>query len=55
MDLMVSAMGSGSRGLGSRPGHVIGLCSWVKHFTVTVCLSTVRKRNMFIKIIKGAL
>ena len=48
VDLMVSAMGSGSRGLGSRPGHVIGLCSRVKLSTLTVCLSTVRKRNMFI-------
>ena len=32
--------GSRSRGLGSRPGRVIVLCSWARHFTLTVHLST---------------
>ena len=31
---------SGSRGLGSRPGLAIVLCSWAKHFTRTMPLST---------------
>ena len=31
---------SGSRGLGSSPGRVIVLCSWARHFTLTVLLST---------------
>ena len=46
--LVVSALDSGSRGLGSSPGRVIVLCSWQKwtpgscaiHFTLTVPLST---------------
>ena len=37
---MVSALDSGSRGPGSSPGLVIVLCSWVRHFTRTVPLST---------------
>ena len=37
---MVSELDSGSRGLGSSPGQVIVLCSWAKHFTLTVPLST---------------
>ena len=37
---MVSALNSGSKGPGSRPGLVIMLCSWAKHFTLTVSLST---------------
>lgn len=32
--------GSRSRGLGSRPGLAIVLCSWAKHFTCTMPLST---------------
>ena len=35
---MVSALGSRSRGLGSRPGRVDVLCSRAKHFTLTVPL-----------------
>ena len=38
--LVVSALDSGSKGLGSSPGQVIVLCSWAKHFTLTVPLST---------------
>ena len=38
--LMVSALDSGSRGPGSGPGRVIVLCSWARHFTLTVPLST---------------
>ena len=38
--LVVSALDSGSRGLGSSPGRIIVLCSWAKHFTLTVPLST---------------
>ena len=37
---MVSVLDSKSRGLGSNPGLVIVLCSWARHFTVTVPLST---------------
>ena len=37
---MVSTLDSGSRGPGSRPGQVIVLCSWARHFTLTVPLST---------------
>ena len=36
---MVSALDSGSRGPDSSPGRVIVLCSWAKHFTLTVPLS----------------
>ena len=38
--LVVSALDSGSRGPGSSPGWVIVLCSWARHFTLTVSLST---------------
>ena len=37
---MVSALDSGSRSLGLRPGRVNVLCSKAKHVTVTVPLST---------------
>ena len=37
---MVGVLDSGSRGLGSSPGQVIVLCSWARHFTLTVPLST---------------
>ena len=33
---MVSAMDSRLRGVGSIPGRVIVLCSWPRHFTLTV-------------------
>ena len=38
--LVVSALDSGSRGPGSSPGQVIVLCSWGRHFTLTVPLFT---------------
>ena len=38
--LVVSALDSGSRGPGSSPGRVIVLCSWERHFTLTVPLYT---------------
>ena len=38
--LAVSAVDSRSRGPGSSPGWVIVLCSWAKHFTLKVPLST---------------
>ena len=38
--LVVSMLDSGSRGPGSSPGRVIVLCSWARHFTLTVPLST---------------
>ena len=38
--LLVSALDSGSRGPGLSPGRVIVLCSWARHFTLTVPLST---------------
>ena len=37
---MVSALDFGSRGPGSSPGWVIVLCSWARHFTLTVPVST---------------
>jgi len=37
---MVSALDSGSSGPGSRPGGGIALCSWARHLTLTVPLST---------------
>ena len=37
---MVSVLDSRSRGPGSSPGRVIVLCSWARHFTLTVPLST---------------
>ena len=37
---MVGALGSGLRGLGSRPGWVIVLCSWAIHFTFAFPLPT---------------
>ena len=36
--MRVSALRSGSRGLGSTPDRVIGLCSLTTHFTLTVSL-----------------
>ena len=39
-DLMLSALDSWSRGLGCTPGRVIVLCTWAKHVTLTVPLST---------------
>ena len=40
--LMVSRLASGSSGPGSSPGrrHCVVLCSWARHFTLTVPLST---------------
>ena len=35
-----SALDSGSKGPGSSPSRVIVLCSWARHFTLTVPLST---------------
>ncbi len=37
---MVSALDSESNGPGSRPGRGAALCSWARHFTLTVPLST---------------
>ena len=37
---MVSALVSGSSGPSSSPDGVIALCSWARHFTLTVPLST---------------
>ena len=36
----VSMLDTGSKGPGSSPGWVIVLCSWARHFTLTVPLST---------------
>ena len=38
--LMVSALGSGSDGPGSSPVRGSALCSWARHFTLVVPLST---------------
>ena len=38
--LVVSSLDSVLRGPGSSPGQVIVLCSWARHFTLTVSLST---------------
>ena len=37
---MVNALDYGSKGPGSSPGRVIALCSWARHLTLTVPLST---------------
>ena len=37
---MVSALDSGSGGPGSSPGRGTALCSWARHFTLVVPLST---------------
>ena len=37
---MVSALDSGASGPGSSPGGDIVLCSWARHFTLTMPLST---------------
>ena len=37
---MVSALDSGSNGLGSSPGRGTVLCSWARHFTAIMPLST---------------
>ena len=37
---MISALGPESKCLGLRSGQLIVLCSWAKHLTVTVLLST---------------
>ena len=37
---MVSALDSGSGGPGSSPGRGTALCSWTRHFTLIVPLST---------------
>ena len=38
--LMVSALDSGASGPGSSPGWDIVLCSWARHFTLIMPLST---------------
>ena len=37
---MVSVLDAVMKGPGSSPGRVIVLCSWARHFTLTVPLST---------------
>ena len=37
---MVSALDSGSSDLGLSPGRGTALCSWARHFTLTVALFT---------------
>ena len=37
---MVSALNYGSSDLGSSPGQGTALCSWARHFTLTVPLLT---------------
>ena len=37
---MVSALDSGSNGQGSSPSRGTALCSWARHVTLTVPLST---------------
>ena len=37
---MVSALDTGASGPGSNPARDIVLCSWARHFTLTVPLST---------------
>ena len=51
--LVVSLLDSGSRSLGSSPGRVIALCSWARHFILTVPLSTqeyIGKNNKWVLV-----
>ena len=38
--MVVTVLDTGSRGPGSSPAGVIVLCSWARHYTLTVPLST---------------
>ena len=40
LHVVVSTLDSASRGSGLSPGLVTMLCSWARHFTLTVLLST---------------
>ena len=48
---MVGTLDSGLGGLDFRPGWVIVLCSWAKHFTLKLLLST-RSRNGYWWIVR---
>ena len=50
---MVSALDSGSDGPGSSTGWVIALCSWARHFTLTVPLSTQEYKWVLANLLLG--
>ena len=51
---MVSVLDSRLEGLGSSPGRVIALCSWARHFTLTVALSTQVYKWVQANLMRGA-
>ena len=50
---MVSALDSGSRGLGSRPDGVNGFCFWARHFSLP-CHFSPRSINEYQQIVREA-
>ena len=50
---MVSALDSGSGGLGSSPGRGTALCSWARYFTLIVPLSTQVYKWVLAKLTAG--
>ena len=43
---MVNALDSGSKGSGASPGRLIVSCSWARHFTLTMPLSTLEYKRV---------
>ena len=50
---MVSALDSGSSGLGLSPGHGTALCSWASKFTLTVPLFTQVYKWVLVNLLLG--
>ena len=50
---MISALDSGSNGPGSSPGRATVLCSWARHFTPIVPLSTQVYKWVLAKLLLG--
>ena len=50
---MVSALNSGSSGLVSSPSQDIVLCSWTRHFTLTVPLSVQVYKWVLVNLMPG--
>ena len=51
---MVSALDSGSSGLSSNPSRGTALCSWARHFTLIVPLSTQVYKWVPVNLLLGA-